>query len=335
MNPEPLLFLSSLVGGRARPRRPFTDHFSSPVPSWGNVPEADSEAVPMAPLRKLCSCFFDDGPRSKIREGDLANIKRKYLIHPSVGMRSPTEFERTLDSGSGEGAVYEAYLKAGFWGTIPSLIGKVSSFFGFRPSQLSPLTWRALMALQVLGELYEFSIGVHEVVYSYYFAPLVNKDGFYHLRSPLMEFPLCGLKHRRPISICEMSCIKGFQDQGKVCKKRRLGPFVLWFYYLSYLHVVSLTKLYKIEDVICLSDSILAIVFTIQAKPDDGKNPFIIVFGYFTAVVVVLFRYANIPFRHQPQPHPHDDDDGEGRGGTRRTRRRHGDARYYYCVMVT
>ena len=58
------MFLSSLVGGLPRPRRPFTDPFSSPVPSWGDVPEADSEAVPMAPLRRCRSYFFDDGPRS-------------------------------------------------------------------------------------------------------------------------------------------------------------------------------------------------------------------------------------------------------------------------------
>ncbi|KAG2288252.1 hypothetical protein Bca52824_047856 [Brassica carinata] len=85
MNPELLSFPSSLVGGRARPRRPFIDSFSSPIPSWGNIPVADSETVPMAPLRRLLSCFFDDGPRSEIREGDLGNIRRKYLIHPSMG----------------------------------------------------------------------------------------------------------------------------------------------------------------------------------------------------------------------------------------------------------
>ena len=96
-------------------------------------------------------------------------------------MRSPTEFERAPDGGSGEVAVYEAYLEAGFRGAIPSLIGEVSSFFGFSPSQLTPLTWRTLMALQVLGELHGFSIGVHEILYSYYVAPLANKDGFYHL----------------------------------------------------------------------------------------------------------------------------------------------------------
>ncbi|KAG2275719.1 hypothetical protein Bca52824_058274 [Brassica carinata] len=114
----------------------------------------------MAPLRRLCSCFFDDGPRSEIQEGELANMRRKYAIHPSVGMRSPTEFERAPDGGAGEMAVYEAYMEAGFQGVIPSLIDEVSSFFGFCPSQLTPLTWRTLMAIQVLGELHGFSIGV-------------------------------------------------------------------------------------------------------------------------------------------------------------------------------
>ncbi|KAL0758302.1 hypothetical protein Bca101_074452 [Brassica carinata] len=202
MNPEPLSFLSSLVGGCTRPRHPFTDPFSSPVPSWGNVPEADSKAVPMAPLRRLCSYFFDDGPRSEIREGDLANIRRKYLIHPSVGMRSPTEFERAPDGGPGEVTIYEAYLEAGFRGVIPSLIDEVSCFSGFCPSQLTPLTWKTLMAIQVLGELHGFSIGMHEILYSYYFAPLANKDGFYHLRSrdgaPLVEEPLRCVRGNHP-----------------------------------------------------------------------------------------------------------------------------------------
>ena len=49
MNPELLSFPSSLVGDRPRLRRPFTDPFSSPVPSWGDIPEADSEGVPMVP----------------------------------------------------------------------------------------------------------------------------------------------------------------------------------------------------------------------------------------------------------------------------------------------
>ena len=110
MNSELLACPSSLVGGRPRPRRLLTDPFSSPIPSWGNVPEADSEAVMMAPLRRRSSSFFDDGPHSEIREGDLANMRRKYVIHPSVGMRSPSEFEHAPDGGACEVAIYEAYL---------------------------------------------------------------------------------------------------------------------------------------------------------------------------------------------------------------------------------
>ncbi|KAG2266380.1 hypothetical protein Bca52824_073459 [Brassica carinata] len=104
----------------------------------------------MAPLRQCRSCFFDDGPRSEIREGDLADIRRKYVIHPLVGMRSPSEFECAPDGGASEVAIYEAYLEAGFRGGIPFLIGEVSFFFGFCPSQLISLTWRTLMAIQVL-----------------------------------------------------------------------------------------------------------------------------------------------------------------------------------------
>uniref|UniRef100_A0A0D3D4Q0 Uncharacterized protein n=1 Tax=Brassica oleracea var. oleracea TaxID=109376 RepID=A0A0D3D4Q0_BRAOL len=100
MNPELLVFPSSRVGGRPRPRRNFIDPFSSPVPTWGDALEADSEVAPMAPLRRHYSCFFDDGPRSEIREGDLTNMRRRYTIHPSVGMRSPTEFERAPDGGA-------------------------------------------------------------------------------------------------------------------------------------------------------------------------------------------------------------------------------------------
>ncbi|KAF3537716.1 hypothetical protein F2Q69_00022605 [Brassica cretica] len=119
MNPELLEFPSSLVGGRPWPHCLFTDPFSSPIPSWGGVPEADSEAVPMAPLRR---------PRSEIREGDLANMRRKYAIHPSVGMRSPSEFERAPDGGASEIAIYDAYLDAGSRGVIPSLIGERTSW---------------------------------------------------------------------------------------------------------------------------------------------------------------------------------------------------------------
>ncbi|KAF2570971.1 hypothetical protein F2Q70_00002681 [Brassica cretica] len=95
-------------------------------------------------------------------------------------MRCPSEFEQATDGGSDEIAIYEAYLEAGFRVGIPSIVVEASSFFGFCPSQLTPQTWRTLMAIQVLGEFHGFIVGVHEILYSYYFAPLVSKPGFYN-----------------------------------------------------------------------------------------------------------------------------------------------------------
>ena len=156
----------------------------------------------MAPLRQRCSYFLDDGPRSEIQEESLINIRKKFVIPPSVVMRCPSEFERAPDGGSDEIAIYEAYLEAGFRDGVPSIIAEVSSFFGFCPSQLTPLSWRTLAAIQVLGEIHGFVVGVHEILYSYYFAPLVSKPGFYHLRSrdgtSLVEEPSRGIKGNYP-----------------------------------------------------------------------------------------------------------------------------------------
>lgn len=58
------------------------------------------------------------------------------------------------------------------------------------------------MDIQVLREFHGFSFGVHEIIYSYYFAPLVNKEGFYHLCSrdgvPLVEDPSMGIRGNDP-----------------------------------------------------------------------------------------------------------------------------------------
>ncbi|KAL0816576.1 hypothetical protein Bca101_073020 [Brassica carinata] len=144
---------TSLVGGRVRPCRLFTDPFSSPVASFGEVSETDSEV-----------------------------IRRKYGIHSSVQMRSSLEFEHAPDGGPGEIAIFEAYLVASFRGIVTSLVAEVSSFLGFYPSQLTPSSWKTLISIQVLGELYGLDTGIHEVLYSYYFAPLTIMPEFYHRR---------------------------------------------------------------------------------------------------------------------------------------------------------
>ena len=90
---------ASLVGGRVRPCRLFTDPFLSPVASFGEVSETDSKVIPRAPLKQHGSLVLDDGPRSEIQEGSLKVIRMKYGIHSSVKMRSPLEFERAPDGG--------------------------------------------------------------------------------------------------------------------------------------------------------------------------------------------------------------------------------------------
>ena len=172
----------SLVGGRVRPCRLFTDPFFPPVASFGEVSETDSEVIPSAHLKQRGSLVLDDGPRSEIQEGDLKVIRRKYGIHSSMKMRSSLEFERAHDGGPGEIASFEAYLVAGFRRIVPSLVAEVSLFFSFCPSQLTPSSWKTLMSIQVLGELYGLDTRVHEVLYSYYFAPLTIMPGFYHLQ---------------------------------------------------------------------------------------------------------------------------------------------------------
>ena len=107
---------TSLVGGRVKPCRLFADPFSSPVASFGEVSETDSDAILMAPLKQRGSFVLDDGPCSEIQEGGLKVIRRKYGIHFLVQMRSSLEFE---------------YLIAGFRGIVPSLVAEISSFFGF------------------------------------------------------------------------------------------------------------------------------------------------------------------------------------------------------------
>ncbi|KAG2282920.1 hypothetical protein Bca52824_054140 [Brassica carinata] len=217
---------ASLVGGRVRLFRLFADPFSSPVASFGEVSETDSEAIPMAPLKRHGSLVLDDGPRSEIQEGCLKVIQRKYRIHSSVQMRSSLEFERAPDGGPGEIAIFEAYLIEGFQGVIPSFVAEVSSFLGFCPSQLTPLSWKTLMSIQVLGELYGLDTGVHEVLYSYYFAPLTIMPGFYHLQprdgAPLVEEPSRGTQGNYPFGdiwtsryVCVSSGILSWGSSGE------------------------------------------------------------------------------------------------------------------------
>ncbi|KAL0802798.1 hypothetical protein Bca101_057974 [Brassica carinata] len=117
------------IGGHVKPRLFSDDPFSSPVSSWERALGTGGEATPMAPLKQRRSYLLDDGPRSRVRGEDLVEIRRRYMIPPSVGIRSPSEFQRAPDGGVNEVAIYEAYLEAGMRSGVPSIVAEVVVLF--------------------------------------------------------------------------------------------------------------------------------------------------------------------------------------------------------------
>lgn len=67
-------------------------------------------------------------------------------------------------------SIYEDFLEVDFRAGIPVLIENVSSYFGISISQINLLTWKTLIAIEVLHEFHGISFGVHEFLYIYYFA---------------------------------------------------------------------------------------------------------------------------------------------------------------------
>ncbi|XP_010434868.1 PREDICTED: uncharacterized protein LOC104718758 isoform X2 [Camelina sativa] len=88
-----------------------------------------------------------------------------------------------MDARLNEVVVYEANFASGFRGVIPSLIAKMANEFSISPGQFSLLAWRVLMATQAFGESHSLDIGANEVLYAYYFNPLVDDIGRYSIHS--------------------------------------------------------------------------------------------------------------------------------------------------------
>lgn len=251
------------VGGRVRPRRLFGDPFDSPILTPSVVSGTDDERVPVAPVRPRRFCSFDassedeDGPRSDIRESDLAGIRRRYSLPDKMGIRCAGEFERAPDGGRDEIAIFEAYLEAGFRGGIPSLIAEVASYFGCSPSQFTPATWRTLMAIQVLGELHSIPFGLSEVLYSYSFVPLPSKGSFYQIWSrdgePLVDEPPRGLRGSFPSNDSwdrRYVFMKVEGVPGYPCFWRSVGKLLLfpWTWVLCLLNYVEFFFLQRWPD---------------------------------------------------------------------------------------
>ncbi|KAF2604412.1 hypothetical protein F2Q70_00025908 [Brassica cretica] len=119
MNPELLAFPSSLMGGRPRPLRLFTDPFSSPIPSWGDVPEADSEGVPMAPLKRRRSCLWKGHLREFLSEKAKSHLSKETTVKPTEAAPvSPPRKDRVIhviSGGSEISGISHAAAKRSTW----------------------------------------------------------------------------------------------------------------------------------------------------------------------------------------------------------------------------
>ena len=122
------------------------------------------------------------GPASSVGEEELAEWRSRYSLPSSVFLRVPTPEEHASSYIPGEISVYEAFFDSGLRRMIPDLIAGLCNLFEISPSQLNPLSWRILIAIQNLGDLEYISLGINEVIFAYHLAPLNGGEGRFHLR---------------------------------------------------------------------------------------------------------------------------------------------------------
>lgn len=118
-------------------------------------------------------------------------------------------------------------------------------------------------------------------------------------------------------------------------KENDLDGYSTAFFLLAYLHIVSICKLYRIEDFLCLSDSLLAIAIFVASRLDHtvikARSDYTVieqiydlgllvstapapspthvrsvwrrtVASYLSAVLLACFRFSNIPFDAPAHP---------------------------------
>ncbi|KAF2561603.1 hypothetical protein F2Q70_00016786 [Brassica cretica] len=130
------------------------------------------------------------GPPLVIGAEEVTIWRKKYNLPDDVGIRAPEPGEVVSDFGVDEVPVYEGYFVSGFRDHVPSLIAKISETLGISPAQLNPPAWRTLIALQNLGDLYGFVIGVAEVLCSYSVVPLNSAEWRNYLHPRTKETPV-------------------------------------------------------------------------------------------------------------------------------------------------
>ncbi|KAF2557201.1 hypothetical protein F2Q68_00016714 [Brassica cretica] len=121
-------------------------------------------------------------PLSIIGVEEVANWRRKFRLSDDVTIRIPGPIDRVSDLEPGEIPIYEGFFESGFRDQIPSLVAEISKAVRISPGQLNPTSWRTLIAIQNLGDLEGFAVGITEVLYCYSISPLNGGEFRYHLR---------------------------------------------------------------------------------------------------------------------------------------------------------
>ncbi|KAH0867705.1 hypothetical protein HID58_074727, partial [Brassica napus] len=176
---------------RARLKR----RMKSPVSRSDSSPEAGEgyvyDLMAPLPLSRVYAAPPLECAASSVSEDELAEWRSRYSLPYSIVLRVPTPEERASSYIPREIAIYEAFFDSGLRGTIPALIAGLCNLFEISPSQLNPLAWRILIAIQNLGDLEYLSLGISEVLFAYHLAPLNGGEGRFHLRPhsglPIME----------------------------------------------------------------------------------------------------------------------------------------------------
>lgn len=129
------------------------------------------------------------GPVLLVGDDDFAEWQKKYLLPPYVILRASRSSERSYNCMPEEIAVSAAFFDSGFRGEVPSIIAGLCDYFRISPSQLNPLAWRILIAIQNLEDVKCLPLGVNKVFYAYHLAPINGGEGHFHLR-PCSGLPI-------------------------------------------------------------------------------------------------------------------------------------------------
>ncbi|KAG2265552.1 hypothetical protein Bca52824_072631 [Brassica carinata] len=168
-----LALASSSIGTRVHSRHRVgneacesMDSSESFLDLTAEIEELRNTAVGEAPPPPGGDRLSPVGPLSVIGVEEVANWRKKFRLPDVVIIQIPGPFDRVSDFEPDEIPIYEGFFESGFRDQIPSLVAEISKAVKISPGQLNPPSWRILIAMQNLGDLEGFTVGVAEVSFA-------------------------------------------------------------------------------------------------------------------------------------------------------------------------